>query len=60
MMILSMLKLQTVSTNMSHLAKEMSVPADTSLELAGISKIAFRSYRSPRRHHSDLEAFVRH
>ena len=48
--------------NMSHLAKEMSVPADTSLELAGTSKIVLEAGEKLRIQGAaasgDLEAFV--
>ena len=50
------------NTNMSHLAKEMSVPADTSLELAGTSKIVLEATEKLRIQGAaasgDLEAFV--
>jgi hypothetical protein len=50
------------NTNMSHLAKEISVPADTTLELAGTSKIVLEATEKLRVQGAaasgDLEAFV--
>jgi hypothetical protein len=47
---------------MSHLAKEISVPADTTLELAGTSKIVLEATEKLRVQGAaasgDLEAFV--
>ena len=52
----------SADVNMSHLAKEMSVPADTSLELAGTSKIVLEATEKLRIQGAaasgDLEAFV--
>jgi len=50
------------NTNMSHLAKSMTVPAGTSLELAGTSKIVLEATEKLRIQGAaasgDLEAFV--
>ena len=50
------------NTNMSHLAKSMTIPAGTSLELAGTSKIVLEATEKLRIQGAaasgDLEAFV--
>ena len=53
---------QSDNTNMAHIASTMSVPADTSLELAGASKIVLEATEKLRitggASSGDLEAFV--
>tara|TARA_R100000315_G_C5219908_1_gene132017 strand:- start:519 stop:857 length:339 start_codon:yes stop_codon:yes gene_type:complete len=53
---------QSDNTNMAHIASTMSVPADTSLELAGESKIILETTEKLRvtggAASGDLEAFV--